>query len=60
MNERKLARVQHHTWRLIFGQFGELSILSRAIGRVADERVAEKLKVDANLVHATRVQLRLK
>src|SRR6266571_1278498 len=34
-------------------------ILAIAISRVADQRVAEELKMDANLVSAARVQRRL-
>jgi len=44
MDERKLARVQHHARRGVTGQFLQPCIQPRAIDCIANQRMAKKLK----------------
>ena len=49
--------MQHHTRRGVIRQFLQPGILPRAVGFIADERMAEKLKMHADLVGAAGVNL---
>ena len=51
--------MQHHARRGVIRQFLQPGILPRAVGFIADERMAEKLKMHADLMRATGVNLRL-
>ena len=59
MDKRQFARVQHHARRGVVGQLLEPDILSRAVSVVADERMADELKMHADLMRASGVNLRL-
>jgi len=59
MDERKFLRVQHHARRGEADQFPQFFILFRAVGFVAHERMADELEMDADLMRAPGVDLRL-
>src|SRR5437899_4787447 len=56
MNEYQLKSVQHLALRSIAGQLSQTLVLAVAISRVANERKAEELEMDADLVGAPGVQ----
>jgi len=58
MDERQFARVQHHAGCGVIRQFFQARILPRAVGVIAHERMADELKMHADLVRAPGVDLR--
>lgn len=56
MCESELERVKHHPWCFETDQFRETPILALAIGFIAGQRIAEVLKVNADLMRAAGVQ----
>src|SRR5665213_4072019 len=59
MDERQFLCVQHHARRGVVRQFLQPRILPRSVSVVAHERMADELKMHADLMRAPGVDLRL-